>query len=103
MKDEYNRLDPVRQPGPLAELLGGQVEQYYALDETVPVGDGTATIWAERLAATAPDTQTVLTYGKSNGWLDGRPAVIRRSVGKGRSEEHTSELQSLMRISYADF
>src|SRR3546814_9294939 len=25
----------------------------------------------------------LLTYGKSNGWLDGRPAVIRRSVGKG--------------------
>src|SRR3546814_10540997 len=34
MKDEYNRLDPVRQPGPLAELLGGQVEQYYALDKS---------------------------------------------------------------------
>src|SRR3546814_16556969 len=83
MKDEYNRLDPVRQPGPLAELLGGQVEQYYALDETVPVGDGTATIWAERLAATAPDTQTVLTYGTSNGWVDGRPAVNRRRAGRG--------------------
>src|SRR3546814_2655787 len=32
-------------------------------------------------------------------------AVIRCSVGRdhGRSEEHTSELQSLMRISYAVF
>src|SRR3546814_9085451 len=35
-------------------------------------------------------------------------AVLERSVGKGllalcRSEEHTSELQSLMRISYAVF
>jgi beta-galactosidase len=23
-------------------------------------------------------------YGKSNGWLDGQPAVITRKVGKGR-------------------
>src|SRR3546814_5871527 len=33
--------------------------------------------------------------------LTGRAAGI--SKGKGRSEEHTSELQSLMRISYAVF
>src|SRR3546814_9927006 len=28
---------------------------------------------------------------------------VRRAVGQARSEEHTSELQSLMRISYAVF
>src|SRR3546814_2468809 len=33
----------------------------------------------------------------------GRKAVHDRSVGILRSEEHTSELQSLMRISYAVF
>src|SRR3546814_8152946 len=33
--------------------------------------------------------------------LEGLPAGMRR--GEGRSEEHTSELQSLMRISYAVF
>src|SRR3546814_6856635 len=33
--------------------------------------------------------------------LHARVAVLRRDVG--RSEEHTSELQSLMRISYAVF
>src|SRR3546814_7048533 len=38
-----------------------------------------------------------------------RPGIVRRShheavsAGRGRSEEHTSELQSLMRISYAVF
>src|SRR3546814_2686151 len=32
---------------------------------------------------------------------DGAPIVVAR--GRGRSEEHTSELQSLMRISYAVF
>src|SRR3546814_2357974 len=33
----------------------------------------------------------------------GEPSVWVVSDGKVRSEEHTSELQSLMRISYADF
>src|SRR3546814_1093731 len=32
-----------------------------------------------------------------------RPAASRRPPGPPRSEEHTSELQSLMRISYAVF
>src|SRR3546814_1392982 len=32
-----------------------------------------------------------------------RRAEVRGSAGVGRSEEHTSELQSLMRISYAVF
>src|SRR3546814_4235257 len=37
---------------------------------------------------------------KSAGWLDQR---IARTQQQERSEEHTSELQSLMRISYAVF
>src|SRR3546814_3795152 len=45
-------------------------------------------------------------YRNIVGWLErlhGRPA-FRRSIERGgRSEEHTSELQSLMRISYAVF
>jgi beta-galactosidase len=84
MKDEYNRLDTVRQPGPLAALLGGQVEQFYALDEEIAIGSGKASIWAELLSTSAPDTQVLLRYGKANGWLDGKPAVISRKVGKGR-------------------
>lgn len=84
MKDAFNRLEEQRQPGPLAELLGGRVEQYYALDEAVEVGGGKATIWAEQLSTSAPDTETLLRYGKANGWLDGKPAVISRKVGKGR-------------------
>src|SRR3546814_1649800 len=32
-----------------------------------------------------------------------RPAISRHRLRPGRSEEHTSELQSLMRISYAVF
>jgi beta-galactosidase len=87
MKDEYNRLHLQRQPGPLADLLGGRVEQFYALDETVAVANGapgTATIWAEDLSTKAPDAEVVLRYGKANGWLDGRPAAISRKAGRGR-------------------
>src|SRR3546814_10082473 len=35
--------------------------------------------------------------------VENRVAPLRRPVMIGRSEEHTSELQSLMRISYAVF
>ena len=83
LKDEYNRLDTTRQPGPLADLLGGQVEQFYALDESVAVDGGTASIWAEDLVAKTPDAKVLLRYGKANGWIDGHPAAITRKVGKG--------------------
>ena len=87
IKDEDNGLDPHRQPGPLAELLGGRVEQWYALDKPVPYsgawGTGEGTIWAEQLSAHA-GTEVLMRYGKSNGWLDDQPAAITRQVGKGR-------------------
>ena len=87
MKTEDNGLQPARQPGPLAELLGGRVEQFYALEKNVPVsgdwGSGDTKVWAEQLSVTAADTKTLMTYGKSNGWLDGQPAAITRKVGKG--------------------
>lgn len=87
MKDEYNALNVERQPGPLADALGGRVEQFYALNDKVPVsgdlGSGTASLWAEQLSTKSPDTQILLRYGVSNGWLDNQPAVITREVGKG--------------------
>jgi beta-galactosidase len=87
MKDEDNALQPDRQPGPLEELLGGRVEQYYVLPEPISLtGDipvKQATVWAELLSTRSPDTKVVLRYGKANGWLDGKPAMITRKVGKG--------------------
>ena len=87
MKNADNGLQPDRQPGPLVPLLGGRVDQYYALQEAVPVsgqfGDNTSKLWAEFLSTSSPDTQVLETYGKSNGWLDGKPAIITRKVGKG--------------------
>jgi beta-galactosidase len=87
MKDAFNALDPGRQPGPLADLLGARVEQYYALDRDVPIsgqwGGGTASIWAEALSAKAGDAQVLMRYGPGNGWVDQQPAAITRKVGKG--------------------
>src|SRR3546814_7803900 len=45
---------------------------------------------AETVACTARDQ-----------WTEGRRLNLERALKVGRSEEHTSELQSLMRISYA--
>ena len=83
MKDEYNSLNPQRQPGPLVESLGGRVEQFYALESPSLVAGGTADIWAEQLSTSSPDTKVTLRYGNSNGWLDNQPAMIRRALGKG--------------------
>ncbi len=87
MKNWDNSRWPQRQPGPLAGLLGGRVEQYIALRAPVPV-DGTwganqDQLYAERLQITAPDVHTLMQYGVSNGWLDHQPAAITRSVGSG--------------------
>ncbi len=88
MKDEYNSLLPERQPGALVDVLGGRVEQFYALEEDVPlagaIGSGKGSLWAEQLSVRLPDTETLLRYGKSNGWLDGQPAILTRRAGKGR-------------------
>ncbi len=88
MKDEHNALNVERQPGPLVAPLGGRVEQYYALDSVVQLGgtlgSGTASLWAEQLSPSASDVEVPLRYGKSNGWLDGQPAMVTRRVDKGR-------------------
>jgi beta-galactosidase len=87
MKDEDNSLYPQRQPGPLAELLGARVEQWYSLDKPVPIdgewGSGENHMWAEQLSVSSPETRTLMRYGKCNGWLDGQPAAVTRSVGQG--------------------
>jgi beta-galactosidase len=91
MKDEFDALDQELQPGPLRDLVGGHVAQFYALENDVPLfsstpgelGSGTSKIWAEQLSIQNPETKAILTYGPSNGWLDNQPAAITRKVGKG--------------------
>ncbi len=87
MKDWDNSRWQQRQPGPLVGMLGGRVEQYFALRNNVPVagewGANEDQLYAERLQVDAPDVKVLMRYGKSNGWLDGSPAAITRKVGRG--------------------
>ncbi len=97
MKDEFNSLNPQRQPGPLAEALGAKVGQYYALEKpvqlsnpdhpTVPVTTpgvlGTADTWAEQLSIDSPAMEINAIYDDPGGWLDGKPAFVSRAIGKG--------------------
>src|SRR3546814_9426282 len=65
--------------------------------------------WAYRLKSERPGLQVVVNGGIATAeeatahlqHTDG--AMLGRAAYHDRSEEHTSELQSLMRISYADF
>jgi beta-galactosidase len=88
MKDDYNALLPVRQPGDLTEMAGIEVEDYYALLDPVPVSgewfSGSSRLWAERLKVRdEARTQVIARYGVSNGWLDGQAAVTSHLYGKG--------------------
>ena len=99
MKNEYDGLWPQRQPGPLAELLGGRVQEFYALDQPVTTSavadgpsEGKGDVWAELLeplheGTTGDAAKVVARYAPGAGgigWLDGQPAVLTRQVGKGR-------------------
>lgn len=86
MKDDANALWPQRQPGPLGDLLGARVAQYYALDEAVSVKgavSGKVPIWAEDIEPLARDVQVLATYTDPGGWLDGKAAIVTRKVGRG--------------------
>ena len=98
MKTIDNALQPQRQPGPLVPLLGGRVEQFYALDRPVPVsgewGSGPTNTWADLLSTSAPDTKVLMRYGKTPlGWLDDQPAAITRKIGNGSITYIGADLQ----------
>jgi beta-galactosidase len=79
MKDKYNALLPSRQPALLAEIAGVEVEEYYVLQDEIPVKgnwfSGTSRIWAERLKMMGDITMPIARYGPSNGWLDDQVAI----------------------------
>ena len=91
MKDDFDALDPHRQPGPLEIALGAKVEQFYALDRTVPLdftstgeAKGHAATWAEALHVVASDARTVLQYDDPGGVLGHAAAFVERSMGSGK-------------------
>jgi beta-galactosidase len=83
MKDDHNTLLPSRQPGPLAEITGVEVEEYYALFDEVPVKgnwfSGVSRLWAERLRPLNYITASIAKYGPSNGWLDDQIGITVNS------------------------
>lgn len=86
-KDDSGTLLEARQPGPLRTLLGAHVDQFYVLDDPVALtgalGAGKASIWAEALIADVPGVEVLASYRDPGGWLDGKAAVVVRTVGKG--------------------
>jgi beta-galactosidase len=95
MKNEYDGLWPNRQPGPLQTLLGGRVQEFYALGAPVTTsmteggGQGKGDVWAELLEPLpgGEAAQAVAKYDASAGsagWMDGQPSILTRQVGKGR-------------------
>ena len=88
MKDRYDRLDVHRQPGPLVPVLGGRVQQYYALDSQVAVaglaGAGMASVWAEALQPLTRETRIILRYAPNIPWLGNQPAALSRPYGHGQ-------------------
>jgi len=88
MKDPYNALLPMRQPGLLRELASVEVEDYYALDEPVPVKgpwlSGQSRLWAERLRQISKlKLSTIARFEKCNGWLDDQLAIVVSGHGMG--------------------
>src|SRR3546814_1521837 len=65
-------------------------------------GSGLGWVTAE-YAMLPASTNTRSDRESVKGRIGGRTHEISRLIGRSRSEEHTSELQSLMRISYAVF
>ncbi len=79
VKDHYNALLPSRPPASLSELTGAETEEYYALNQPVPVRgnwfEGETRLWAERLHLLNETVTPIARYGEANGWLDNHPAV----------------------------
>ncbi len=86
-KDAENALRPMLPPGPLGSAAGVAVEDFYALLNPVPVNGqglkGRVKIWGERLRITGKGVKIHATFGKGNGWLEGKPAIVSRTHGKG--------------------
>jgi beta-galactosidase len=88
MKDSYNALLPERQPGLLRDLAGVEVEEFYALDEPVPIKgpvfNGQSRLWAERIKQISkPRLSVIARFEKCNGWLDDQLAIVVSGHGMG--------------------
>src|SRR3546814_2691627 len=88
-----------------AIMAGSELNGSNALSNLKPVAADSSSI---DCSATAPEVLMMCARRASGScgsiMTKGRPEIrVARMAGTDRSEEHTSELQSLMRISYAVF
>ena len=87
MKDEHNSRWPQRQPGPLAPLLGATVTQFMALNTPLEVtgtwGTAPAKLFAEQLTPQSADDKILMRWAAPRSWLDGQPAAVTRTIGRG--------------------
>lgn len=90
MKDDFDALDPHRQPGPLQQALGARVDQFYALDRSVPLVPsttggpiGSTTLWGEVLTPTDASTRVSFYYDDPHGVLGHGAAMVERRLGAG--------------------
>src|SRR3546814_2863394 len=88
------RRPGLAEPHPRQPKPRGVTEMVTAVDDDMWKTDVNATMWQNARYLTWND--------KGSGTLKVTSVAGKSSAG-GRSEEHTSELQSLMRISYAVF
>src|SRR3546814_1649978 len=80
--------------GPLSDAIGRR---------KVIIGGLAVFTLASVGCALSSDLPTLLAFRALQGLSAGVGLIVGRALIRDRSEEHTSELQSLMRISYAVF
>lgn len=87
-KNADNALRRERPPGPLADLIGARLGEYYALPEPVAVGGslgrGTVSRYLETLIVADEATEVLLASAESGDWWSGSAVVVSRSAGAGR-------------------
>src|SRR3546814_4448729 len=96
---------------PMVYDYGGFPEHTYHIEYPAPGSPALAARVAELLTTAGIPVREDARRGYDHGmyaplapaWPDADIPVVQLSIKHGRSEEHTSELQSLMRISYAVF
>src|SRR3546814_5265384 len=87
----------------VALALGNDVAHLLAFDQLVEVGIDEAVFMELDLAPVRRLNEAVVLKTIEPGALAVRRHLVALHAARARSEEHTSELQSLMRISYAVF
>src|SRR3546814_6953544 len=80
------------------EVIGVNTAIFSPSGGSVGIGFATPSSMAKNIIAQLRENGEV-----QRGWLGVRIQNVTDELAEGRSEEHTSELQSLMRISYAVF